>query len=74
MAHIKLVMKKGNLVCEKMAAGITMCLMPAKDYRRMPIESKGWPDPNMPIALCDQHAGKRIPLDQPYRFKRLDAA
>lgn len=72
--EMKVVMEKGVLVCEKSSCGSRLCLMPAKDYKRRPGESRGWPDPNMPIALCDKHARKRVPLDQPYKFKTLSVA
>lgn len=71
---MKMPMEKGVLVCEKSARGSKLCLQPAKDYKRRYGEAKGWPDPKMPIALCDKHARNRIPLDQPYKFKSLDAA
>lgn len=46
------------------------CLKPAKDYIRNKREIKGWSKLNwehikteyMPIALCDEHKGKHVPL------------
>lgn len=62
-------MKKGVLVCERSIHGAKLCLQPAKDYHRRQSEARGWPDKNMPIALCDKHARQRQPLQQPYKFK-----
>lgn len=67
--HFLEFMKPGELVCEKNLIGYGMCRKPAKDYKRTPCEAKGWPDPDMPIALCDECAGKRTPIEKPYIFK-----
>jgi hypothetical protein len=52
----------GGLVCEAYYKSSNQCLLPAKDYIRTKVERKGWPDPTMPIALCAEHAGKRVAL------------
>lgn len=61
MPDIVFHMTKGELVCERSLAG-GLCLKPAQDYIRNSREKKGWPNPNMPIALCPEHSHRRKPF------------
>jgi hypothetical protein len=58
MPDIVFHMTPGEQVCERTIQE-GMCLKPAKDYKRNNREKRGWPNPNTPIGLCDEHAAGR---------------
>lgn len=46
-----------QLACEHF--GRVLCTNPATNFERNAKDAKDWPNPNMPIALCEKHKGKR---------------
>ena len=59
------------LVCEAWHKGRT-CAKPAQDYKRRKGEAKGWPNPNTPIALCNEHAGNRKPIQKENEYSHRE--
>lgn len=61
MRTIEFTMQRGISICEK--GSPYRCLKPAiGEFKRIGCEAKEWPNKKMPISLCAECAGDRIPL------------